>query len=175
MKNLLFGGILFLSILSCRTDDGKIEGDLNAMQKITLQSQNARSEEKGNIHSRKKPTAGSVNIFIFEVTIGRSSQGCLKGWGFCNFQWFPSFQNSATTGNKKQVEVWEYADGTFDLEIYSDGVVQNPKDPTLDLIVETDLIDTTNQGRKFTVKAGTYHFDSSLGAYGGYNIPVFEL
>lgn len=175
MKKLLFASLLGAALISCETgvseDAGTNSAEVtNNAHKVSGRSVNSR------LNNRQAPQQGAVNILICEFSIGRNSKAC-RGFGICDFEWFPDLKTTGPTAANYQLgEVWEYADGNYDLEIYLQNAADDPNDPDLDLIVDEDIItNPTSQNTKLLIKAGTYHLDTSLGTNGGYNIPVFAL
>lgn len=168
MKKAFYAVAIALTVLSCNRADEQhvITNEATPITKVVGRTSNNNSTE-----ARRAPREGIVNILIFEFSIGRESKGC-KGWGICDFEWFPDFNNGRVTSgdNYSRAEVWKYADGTYDLEFY----LTNPDGANDPIVVESDLVSgITSEGTRLYIKAGSYSFDAGLGENGGYNIPVY--
>lgn len=172
MKKLIFYVLLLsLAFSSCnRAGDQIISNDAYEAKGINFIG---RMSDNSQFAKRTPRQEGVVSIVIFEFSIGRESRGC-KGFGVCDFEWFPGFKVSKGDVYER-AEVWKYEDGTYDLEFYVDEEVSDPTDPSLNIVVDNDLVSgAMPDNTVLYIKAGTYAFDPSLGDHGGYNIPVFE-
>lgn len=111
-----------------------------------------------------------VNIIIFSVKLHRSSRGCLYGFGFCKFKWFPGFRAL----DDKEIIVG-ISDDCND-NCYFDLLIEDyPEDMPLNLMnlnVDEDLTAFAfdDLEKPYTIKKGVYNIDLTLGSKGGYRI-----
>lgn len=123
--------------------------------------------QKVNLVSNKitNDANSRVYVIIFSVNLGRASQGFLRSWGFCNFQWFPLVAGEPVPQDQLLVEQLETVDHQKYFEVQSNSAV--PSDATsqeLDLIVDANMSTLVN-AETVTLKMGTYHYDYSIGQY----------
>lgn len=109
---------------------------------------------------------------------GRARKDCKRA-GLCNFQdgWF---------GNDPCGRNYPHHEGTITMDsetnqyIFTIPLTQaditfiTADEPTLTLRVDEDILESAIQenGKFWKVKAGAYSFNSSIGNFGGYKIPV---
>ncbi|MBC7524637.1 MAG: hypothetical protein H7239_09390 [Flavobacterium sp.] len=113
------------------------------------------------------------NIVIVSWTEwGRASRDC-RGWGLCNADWFPgdrgvNYENGNGYATYLQIDD---TTGKYYLEVKLAAESTIPEN-LLDLKIDADFeLDTTLEiGQKLIFKQGTYHFDSTLGEFGGIKI-----
>jgi len=168
-KIILMLGILTLSTVnSCTSSNDEI-----AETKNFTESQIAK---KVNLVSNKIDASlqNKINIVVFEVYIGRSSQNCLRGWGFCRFTWFPLVNDSdGEIADSDKLLVQEQKDSLqrkyFEIHAGSEVPADIP-DSELSLIVDNDMTTYAKDGERVTLKTGTYLFDRNIGEYGGYRV-----
>lgn len=166
MKKSIFWTLVVLtgfSLMNCTgRDETNLVKESNPSNKVSLVS----NKISNNLNNR-------VNVIIFSVNIGRASQGCLRGWGFCNFEWFPLINPDAPLPTDKLlVEEKISTQNERFFEIQAGSPV--PGDVTaqeLELIVDSDMTTQVN-GTNVTLKKGTYHYDYSIGQYGGYRVTL---
>lgn len=187
---------LLLSLVSCQQEEiatnGMYSDDFMANLKFntvnlveTRASLGNEQEQTSQITGDDKEIqnyASGINIGIFSVRIARPSTGCKRGFGFCDFVWFPKQYN-------KDVDILleehsEYS--SFNIKSDSEGnkfvdleLAEKPTGVDLNklqpLVIEEQLegfnsID--NKENELIVSQGSYSFDSSVGKFGGYRIPL---
>ena len=124
-----------------------------------------------------------INIGIFSVRIARASKGCLSGFGFCDFKWFPK-------QHKKEVDQLLESNPLYDNSFYIQSDAEGNKFVDLELLEKPEELDisklqplvveeqlesfNTIDGKeeKMIVPKGSYSFDSSIGKFGGYRVPL---
>jgi len=144
---------IFLFSISCSEDE-----NLNKEELL-----NSLRFENNQIDSK-----GGVNVVIFEVYIGRASQNCQSGFGFCNFTWFPDFKDGGSINAQL-----ESNDGENYIEVhFANEIPEGLTDEDLQIIVDDALTASNEQGDSYTIIAGSYQIDRSLGEYGGYKIEL---
>lgn len=121
-------------------------------------------------------------VIICSWDWGRPKHKC-KGFGFCNFTWFPDFKSQAMLPNLDTIEYngslieadengRKYTDVLFDEEIDS---LEQKKLPALAIdkrLSFTDSID--NVTKTYTIEKGMYEFNPKLGTHGGYRVYIQE-
>lgn len=195
-KNNLFYLCFFalLSLTSCQQEEvvnNRMYSD-NFMAKLkfnTINSDETRASigikngQTTKISDKDELKNDKINIGIFSVRIARASKRCLDGFGFCDFKWFPKKQEKKvkqlTESNslyKNSFFIKSDAEGNkfVDLELSDrpSGLDISKLQP---LVVDEQLESSkTINGKeeKIIVPKGTYSFDSSIGKFGGYRVPL---
>lgn len=196
MKKFYLLAIVLLSLASCQQEDiatnGMYSDDFMANLKFntvnlveTRASLENEPEQTSRITDDDKEiqsNASGINIGIFSVRIARPSTGCKRGFGFCDFVWFPKLHN-------KDVDILlekhsEYS--SFNIKSDSEGnkfvdleLAEKPTGVNLNklqpLVIEEQLEgfnSINNKENELIVSQGSYSFDRSVGKFGGYRIPL---
>lgn len=185
-------GLAFLSLVSCQQEDvttNRMYSD-DFMAKLKFNTINLSmtraSGRDGHVLTKddKDPVKNEdVNIGIFSVRIARASKDCASGFGLCDFKWFPGNPNSeviqlidSDSLYKNSFRIQRDTEGNkfVDLEL-----LERPKGLDVcklqPVVVEDQLesFSTINgKEEKMTVQKGVYSFDSSIGKFGGYRVPL---
>lgn len=185
---------LLLSLVSCQQEDiatnGMYSDDFMANLKFntinlveTRASEGNEQEQTSQITGNDneiQSNASGINIGIFSVRIARPSTGCKRGFGFCDFVWFPKLHNKdvdillekhseySSFNIKRDSEGNKFVD--LELAEKPTGVDLNKLQP---LVIEEQLegFNFINNN-ELIVSQGSYSFDSSIGKFGGYRIPL---
>lgn len=177
MKYIYLLAVVLLGLCSCQQKkiETKSQYSDEFMSKLEFKTVN-----KEDLKTRvREPVL--INITIFSVKIARPSLLCKKGFGFCNFRWFPKggdvkitpemidselYKNSfaiLTDENGRQYVELALAEGSRNVDVTR----------LQPLVVEETLegyatIDSREEVMK--VPAGVYPFDKSIGEFGGYRV-----
>lgn len=169
--------VLGLSLLSCDHRDSVADvRNESVHNKVKLSGMfGVKSLEGGLLDTNSnEPKPPKADLIIFEVKIARASQRCLTGWGFCDFKWFPMLKNSMNTSNSFNSVLVEAKKekGDYVFYLYVTNPVSDINSSDLNLVVDEDLVVEEQNGlpKSFTLRAGTYSYDASIGEYGGYRI-----
>lgn len=154
MKNLFLLLLTFFLVVSCNQDETIDQNEKEQLLSTLTFKNDADAQSKGG-----------VNVVIFSVYIGRASQNCQSGWGFCNFEWFPKQGSNVHNAAKQSDTNGDY----FEIH-FANEIPFGLTDADLKMTVEDALSTTTNQGEVFTINAGEYDVDRSLGEFGGYRV-----
>ncbi|WP_068595712.1 hypothetical protein [Vaginella massiliensis] len=170
MKKFILKGGLIIALASssifyaCNNDDDTVE------QTAELQGKKSpvigediffRSDYKEDV------TKGGGVTFVFDI--GRRSSPTCKGFGICRLAAFGIWivvqpKANQAIGIDKQSSLKFI---TIELE--------SPIDPAefdTRFYVDEEIIDDNGN---YKIKAGVYNLDSTIGLYGGYKLPYFEL
>ncbi len=186
---------LLLSLVSCQQEDiatnGMYSDDFMANLKFntinlveTRASGGNEQEQTSQItgdNNEIQSKASGINIGIFSVRIARPSTGCKRGFGFCDFVWFPKLHNKdvdillekhseySSFNIKRDSEGNKFVD--LELAEKPTGIDLNKLQP---LVIEEQLegFNFINNENELIVSQGSYSFDSSIGKFGGYRIPL---
>lgn len=166
-----------LTLVSCQQDHIEEDGMYSDEFMSKIKFKTITEEDLRNTVA-EGTRAGSISLGIFSVRIARPSTGCKRGFGFCDFKWFPrntdlsldQFQNNELYEMSFAIENDQFGNKYVDLEI-----AERPT--TLDvsrlqpLVVEETLESFGNRVEEsMEVPQGTYSFDGSIGELGGYRI-----
>lgn len=121
-----------------------------------------------------------ISIIIAAFKIARKKYDCKRGFGICNWVWFPKHQ-LYENGGDTDVTSWdcysyieESVEGERYVEIqFAEKVSSNELSIIGDLIVDTDTEGFNVEPGDFngmTIKKGNYTFDNNIGQYGGYRV-----
>jgi hypothetical protein len=196
MKKFYLISIVLLSLASCQQEDiatnGMYSDDFMANLKFNTVNlvetraslENEPEQTSKNTENDKEIQSNSsgFSIGIFSVRIARPSTGCRRGFGFCDFVWFPKLHN-------KDVDILlekhsEYS--SFNIKSDSEGnkfvdleLAEKPTGINLNklqpLVIEEQLEgfnSINNKEKELIVSQGSYSFDRSVGKFGGYRIPL---
>lgn len=196
MKKFYLISIVLLSLASCQQEDiatnGMYSDDFMANLKFNTVNlvetraslENEPEQTSKNTENDKEIQSNSsdFSIGIFSVRIARPSTGCRRGFGFCDFVWFPKLHN-------KDVDILlekhsEYS--SFNIKSDSEGnkfvdleLAEKPTGVNLNklqpLVIEEQLEgfnSINNKEKELIVSQGSYSFDRSVGKFGGYRIPL---
>lgn len=129
--------------------------------------------ELGNNEIPSSVENSKIDVVIFSVTIHRPKRDCLRGLGFCKFEWFPSIESakiSSKVAGTRNLVLKSDSEGDF-VEIFVSKPIPNDiPSNLLNLVVEKELETTTINGDIFKIEAGNYPYDKNLGDFGGYKI-----
>lgn len=196
MKKFYLIAIVLLSLASCQQEDiatnGMYSDDFMANLKFntvnlveTRASLENEPEQTSKIIDDDKEIqsyGSGINIGIFSVRIARPSTGCRRGFGFCDFVWFPKQHNKDVDillekhSEYRSFNIKSDSEGNkfVDLELAEKptGVNLNKLQP---LVIEEQLEgfnSINNKENELIVSKGSYSFDRSVGKFGGYRIPL---
>jgi len=143
--------------------------------------------EANSLLSKPGRPGGGVNIGIIKFEWGRDSKKC-KGFGLCNVEWFPGPSDPRIPETPKLPEMPRYPEGNYmSPSIYSTVTEGNFNDRNefsfelhmgqesvnqekIPFIIEKDIHFTDDTKTIYTIRAGEFQYDSSIGDYGGYLI-----
>ena len=195
MKKIYFLALAVFSLMSCQqeelTSKGMYSDDFMSKLKfktiITEEPNKTRGvPEDGPSQSQNdevpEEPQNDISIIIFSVRIARPSLDCNKGFGFCNFRWFPILKEFKA----EQARRSDLYENSFIVQVDAQGnkfvdVELAESSSTLDtkklqpLVVEEQLesyATVNNKEELMVVPKGTYQFNSSIGEFGGYRIPI---
>lgn len=146
----------------------------------TLKFKTVTGEEFGNV---TKSQNTQINIKVVTFKLKRPSSGCNRGFGFCDFEWFPSYTDFAlsTSGideDRHSFVIKSTEDGEQFVEL---ALIERPENLNSNrmkaLIVEEALKSSALENgvkKSLTVPAGSYHFSDSVGEFGGYKVLLKE-
>jgi hypothetical protein len=107
---------------------------------------------------------------------GRKKKDC-KGWGLCNADWFPQFdnamQNPVKSNGSESILEFDPARQRYYFDIL---LAENPPAhipvSELPLVVDEDIVLKLAQeiGNDLSIKQGDYNYDQTLSQFGGYRI-----
>lgn len=190
MKKFYLFAIALLSLASCQQEDiatnGMYSDDFMAKLEFnTVKVAGTRAEGKQATNKNNEVIKNNedLDICIFSVRIARASRNCLSGFGFCDFVWFPKqpendveklIESNPLYKNSFRIQRDKGGNKFVDLELSKKpaGLDISKLQP---LVVEENLesFSTVNEKEeKMTVPKGSYSFDSSIGKFGGYRIPL---
>ena len=166
----LFLGLIGFSIVGCKkevrnTNEQKDLDKSELLESLTFDSyqENEQDVEK-------------LNIIIFRVQLHRASRDCLRGFGFCDFEWFPDFKQKSgdsdfqVTGRSILAKKQNNQTESY-IEIHlANQIPAELSDSDLELIIEESLSTTIEDNNIITIESGIYNVDRTLGEYGGYRI-----
>lgn len=195
MKKNYFLALAVFSLMSCQqeelTSKGMYSDDFMSKLKfktiITEEPNKTRGvpedgpSQSQNDEVREEPQ-NDISIIIFSVRIARPSTGCKKGFGFCDFKWFPMVKEFKA----EQASRSDMYENSFTVQVDAQGnkfvdVELAESSSTLDtkklqpLVVEEQLesyATVNNKEELMVVPKGTYQFNSSIGKFGGYRVPI---
>lgn len=176
-KLIFLGALLTIStsimIISCTKENEKntINEDQIAKSLVFKEFQ-PQSVTRQNRIVYTGSDAGKLIIIRWEEW-GRASRDC-RGWGLCNAEWFEWGREVNYNGNGNGYAAPLQIDdttGKYYLDILL-GAESTIPENLLDLKIDAEFeLDTTLEiGKKLIFKQGTYHFDSTLGEFGGIKI-----
>lgn len=193
MKKIYLLAIALLSLASCQQEDIATNGMYSDefMSKLKFNTVNLAETRAGFKDGLEQTTKNDgdeaiknedINTGIFSVRIARASRGCLSGFGFCDFKWFPKKYDK----NVEELKENHLYDNSFRIQKDASGnkfvdleLAEKPVGLDISklqpLVVEEQLESfNTVDGKEeeMTVPQGTYSFDSSIGNFGGYRIPL---
>jgi len=190
MKELYLLAIALLSLASCQQEDIATNGMYSDefMSKLKFNTVNLADTRAGLNDGLEQTTKKDneviknedINIGIFAVRIARASRCCLYGFGFCDFRWFPKnkdveeLKENHLYDNSFRIQKDVLGNKFVDLELAEKPVGLDTR-KLQPLVVEEELesFNTVNgKEEEMTVPQGTYSFDSSIGKFGGYRIPL---
>ena len=151
-------------------------------QKVTLSDTDniAQQLKFVQVNESKKGKPGTLNreriIIVQWEEWGRAKKDC-EGWGLCNAEWFPQFNdmiiNPNPIGGGASILEYDHSNNEhyFDIMFASKPPESIPL-LSLTLIVDYDIVlDTqTRIGTNLKINQGMYYYDSSIGDHGGYRI-----
>lgn len=165
-------------------DDFMSKLKFKTVQLDTAKEVTGASAEKTFLNGTIKANqSAGINIGIFSVRLARPSSDCSRGFGFCDFKWFPMFRKTEINISLNSNPMYA---NSFPIQMDANGNIYvklelSNKNEGLDvhklqpLVVEEQLqsFSTVNgEEKEMIVPEGTYSFDSSIGEFGGYRIPV---
>lgn len=197
MKKFCLFVIALLSLASCQQEEIATNGmyDDAFMSKLKFKTADL-VEKKVNLKNESDQTAqftgdkkeikmnsnsGNLDLMIFSVRIARPSTECKRGFGFCDFVWFPKkpkkdiqIQLNQRSYSSFVIKSDENGNKFVDLELAEEptGIDISKLQP---LIVEGELEgfnNVNNEEKEIIISQGSYPFDNSVGEFGGYRIPL---
>lgn len=183
---------LLLSLVSCQQEDIATNGmysddfmanlKFNTINLVETRASGGNEQEQISQITGNANDARGINIGIFSVRIARPSTGCKRGFGFCDFVWFPKLHNKdvdillekhseySSFNIKRDSEGNKFVD--LELAEKPTGIDLNKLQP---LVIEEQLEGfnfINDKENELIVSQGSYPFDSSVGKFGGYRIPL---
>jgi len=189
MKKFCLFTIFVFSLLSCHQEmlvtEGMYSDDFMSKLKFKTITEDKISTTRAVFKGLSEQSENTeydkiddLSVGIFSVKIARPSTGCEKGFGFCNFKWFP---NRDTASNLLENDLYkqsfilkcdEEGNKYVDLEL-SEKPADLDTDKMQPLVVEETLKSyniVNGEQQKLVVPQGEYPFNSSIGQFGGYRI-----
>lgn len=164
MKKCLLIIVCSIFFSSCQKDNSE-----NSETGEFIYGQDFKFVNSGDLHQRGLPT---IQIISIDMEIGRPSKKC-RGIGICSIT--ICIPACVTGGSGVLTSV--LSDTYSPINSINYGYVLLPIESTppspgdLSFHVESDIIQSAN-GQDFTFQQGVYQFDSTIGDFGGYTIPV---
>lgn len=192
MRKCYLLAIILLSLASCQQEDIAANGMYSDefMSKLKFNTLNIAMTRAG-VREEKEQTkkieddvkTENFSIGIFSVRIARASRKCLYGFGFCDFRWFPKIHDKnidqlleSNPLYEKSFNIQSDANGNKFVELE---LLEKPIDLDVSklqpVVVEEQLesFNTINgKEEEIIVPKGSYSFDTSIGKFGGYRIPL---
>ena len=138
-----------------------------------IKSKNTRNSLDINDES-VEDMAENINLVIFRFKIARKSLDCKKGFGVCDFKWFPKENYAEEEESHEELSsILEVDDlGNKYMELRLGENVDNINMPNF--IVDEDVIGShcENTENELIIKQGHYIFDRNIGNFGGYRITI---
>lgn len=152
---------------------------------LKVASADTRGSGKGGKNTSKEGDEVSAEdpftIIICSWDWGRDSRQC-KGFGLCNFVWFPEFKNEIVATNTSLPDA-SIIETDTNGERYTDILLSEKvsldiqkKLPALVIDKSLSCQDTLDTGeiKTLTMRKGEYRFDPNLGENGGYRVKIYQ-
>jgi len=121
-----------------------------------------------------------ISIVICSWSWHRNKYGCKRGFGICDFKWFPNMHeyhsNQELFENSSLIEFDETGEPFMNIYL-AEPIDLTVADSISTMVIDDDIVSeqADASGRYFIMKKGTYRYDQNIGQNGGYHINMERL